>query len=115
MSDCKVFLLDRESNALTDRYRLHIRIISNLQTPRIYAGWSVAFEGPSFDTSYDVMVSAICIPPFGFTLYDAARSSAVPLTAGDITSYVSALCGSTPRFLLTLPVVHEHAAQHSLA
>jgi hypothetical protein len=114
MSDCKDFLLDRKSNALPNRYRLHMRIISNLQSSRVYAGWSVAFEG-TLEAEYSVMVSAITIPPFGFTLYDMTRSSAVPLRAGDITDLALAPYGRSPHIVLRLPVIHDHAVLRSLS
>ena len=102
MLDCKDFLLDRESNAFPNHYRLYMFAVPNPKSKMVTTGWSTLLMRQ--DMAAYCTVAYVAMFPVGFALVDLAKSSQIlPDLGCDITSMASRPWGEKPRFAVELP------------
>lgn len=101
MTNCMDFLLNKESNDFPDEYRLSLYLIPDLRAKRIFTGWMT----PILNDFSTCDCSAICIPPFGFTLTRPINRPLAKNHPGDITALFMQPWGETPKLKFTLPIL----------
>ncbi len=103
MLDCRDFLLNYESNAFPERYRVFMFAIPE-KSPFISSGWTKALLGEGgLKTAAFAFIAA---PPVGFYLYDTEASTASPVSSRygcEITPMAKQPWGAKPNFALDLP------------
>lgn len=99
MTDCRDFLLHRESNDFPGRYRLYMYAVPDPESVMIITGWM------TYRTTKGAYTLAhVAGFPVGFTLLDVAASDFIPPYLGcEITSMVDQGWGERPSFILDLP------------
>jgi len=109
MEDCREFLLDPESTALSGRYRLRMLIVPE-PTKTCMSGWMVLLLGKPGGGIDTIRLACLLVPPFAFVLYDLEHSSLRLDLDGDITSMASIPSDQHPDIIMTLPVMSAQIA-----
>lgn len=107
MLDCRDFLLNRESNALPDRYKLFMFVIPNINSKGLRTGWTT----PIMKDGSFYQVAHLVMPPLGFSLYDLKNSNPdIPFVGCDITSLSTCKWNEYPQIQMEL----QHAEANTL-
>lgn len=99
MLDCREFLLNRESNAFPDHYKLFMFAIPDTNSKQLWTGWVTAL----MDDYGLLKVAYLTTPPFGFSLYDTENSTTtIPFVGCDITSLSTCKWNEYPQIQMEL-------------
>jgi hypothetical protein len=93
MLDCKNYLLDRENVLFPERYRLHMFVVPDRGSKRVFTGWQILF----LDDGSHYSVACLCVPPFAFKLFDRDSSTKLPDLCGDMRALLQSPWGVKPR------------------
>lgn len=82
MLDCKNFLLDHNSNAFPNRFKLFMFAIPDTSSKGVRSGWQAVLGKPSYTVAH------LFMPPFGFSLYETTEvNDDVPYFGCNITNF----------------------------